>query len=381
MQIGFASALEGITVKVPLVDLKTQYAALQPQMQEALNRVITNTSFILGTEVRQFEEDFAAYCGARHAIGVASGTAALDIALRALGVTAGDEVITTPFTFIATAETIANLGARPVFVDIDPQTYNIDPNRIEAAITSRTKAIMPVHLFGQPAEMDAINEIAHRHRLYVIEDAAQAHGAEYKGQRTGTLGDIACYSFYPSKNLGAYGDGGAVVTDDDGLADKVRLLRHHGSADRYHHVILGLGERLDGMQAAILGVKLPHLDRWNEQRRQAAYRYNALFADSDLITPAESPHVRHVYHCYTVRTPRRDAITEALQAADIGYGIHYPLALHQQPALAYLGYREGDFPVAEACARDIISLPMFPEITAEQQEAVAGTIRRALSRA
>ena len=310
---------------------------------------------------------------------MASGTAALDLALRALDLSAGDEVITTPFTFIATAETIANLGARPVFVDIDPQTYNINPNGIEAAITPHTKAIMPVHLFGQPAAMDAINKIAHRHNLYVIEDAAQAHGAEYKGQRTGTLGDIACYSFYPSKNLGAYGDGGAVVTNSDDLAAKVRLLRHHGSADRYHHVILGLGERLDGLQAAILGVKLPHLDRWNEQRRQAAYRYNALFAGSDLITPAENPHVRHVYHCYTVRTLRRDVVTQALQAAGIGYGIHYPLALHQQPALAYLGYREGDFPVAEACARDIISLPMFPEITAEQQEAVVTTIRRALS--
>ncbi len=366
-------------MSIPLVDLKQQYAALRPQMQSAMQRVLENTAFILGPEVQRFEEHFADYCHAKHAVGVASGTAALDLALRAVGVGRGDEVITTPFTFVATAEMVANLGAKPIFVDIDPETYDIDPDAIESAVTPRTKAIIPVHLFGQPADMDHINEIARRHHLWVIEDAAQAHGAEYKGQRTGTLGDIACYSFYPSKNLGAYGDGGAVVTDDDALTEKVRLLRHHGSSDRYHHQILGLGERLDSMQAAILDVKLPYLDAWNEGRRQAASRYNHLFANSPVVTPAEHPDVRHVYHCYVVRTPDREAVTRALSAAGIGYGIHYPLPLHLQPAFAYLGYGEGDFPISEACAREVISLPMFPEISAEQQNKVAATVLGALS--
>lgn len=363
---------------VPLVDLRAQYRHLKPEIDAAIQRVIANTTFVSGPEVEAFETAFAAYCGASYAVGVASGTAALHLVLLALGIGPGDEVITTPFTFIATAETIAQTGARPVFVDIDPRTYNLDPEAVAAVITPRTKAILPVHLYGQPAEMDPLRALARQHGLWLIEDAAQAHGAEYRGTRTGTLGDAACYSFYPSKNLGAYGDGGAVVTNNAHIAEKVRRLRDHGRVDKYVHQELGYGQRLDGIQAAILNAKLPHLDAWNEARRQAAYRYNALLSDLEVVPPYEVPHVRHVYHCYVVRTPRRDEVLAHLRRKGIGAGVHYPLPLHLQPALAYLGLKEGAFPVAEEAARQVLTLPLFPEISARQQERVVAVMREVI---
>ncbi len=360
---------------IPLVDLKAQYATIQEEIDAAIRRVIDKTAFIMGPEVRNFEEAFAAYCEAKHAIGVGSGTAALFLALQACGIGPGDEVITTPFTFMATAEAISQVGARPVFVDIDRDTYNIDPEQIEAAITPRTKAIMPVHLYGQPAEMDEINAIARAHGLWVIEDAAQAHGARYKGRRVGSLGDIACFSFYPSKNLGAYGDGGAVVTNHDDLAARVRLLRDHGRSSKYVHQELGWGLRLDALQAAILGAKLPHLDEWNAARRERARRYAEWLADTEIITPAAAPHVEHVYHCYVIRTPRRDEVHDALRARGIGVGIHYPIPLHRQPAYESLGYAKGAFPISERYSEEVLSLPMYAELTEAQQQEIVSAIR------
>ncbi|NOZ30320.1 MAG: DegT/DnrJ/EryC1/StrS family aminotransferase [Chloroflexi bacterium] len=360
---------------IPLVDLKAQYATIQEEIDAAIRRVIDKTAFIMGPEVRNFEEAFAAYCEAKHAIGVGSGTAALFLALQACGIGPGDEVITTPFTFMATAEAISQVGARPVFVDIDRDTYNIDPEQIEAAITPRTKAIMPVHLYGQPAEMDEINAIAKAHGLWVIEDAAQAHGARYKGRRVGSLGDIACFSFYPSKNLGAYGDGGAVVTNHDDLAARVRLLRDHGRSSKYVHQELGWGLRLDALQAAILGAKLPHLDEWNAARRERAQRYAEWLADTEIVTPTAAPHVEHVYHCYVIRTPRRDEVHDALRARGIGVGIHYPIPLHRQPAYESLGYAKGAFPISERYSEEVLSLPMYAELTEAQQQEIVSAIR------
>ncbi len=361
-------------MNVPIVDLKAEHAQLQEEIDAALARVVHNTAFILGAEVAAFEDAFAAYCGARHAVGVASGTAALFLALAALDIGPGDEVITTPFTFFATASTVAHRGARPVFVDIDPRTLNLDPNRVEDAITPRTRAIIAVHLFGHPADMDPLRDIARRHGLWLIEDAAQAHGATYRGRRTGTLGDVACFSFYPAKNLGAYGDAGGIVTNDDDLAQRLRRLRNHGQEGRYHHVELGYAERMDGFQGAVLRVKLPHLDAWNEKRRELAYRYNALLQEVDLRTPYESPDVQHVYHCYTVRTPRRDELAQVLQQRGIASAVHYPTPLHLQPAFAYLGLGIGDFPHAEQAAREVLSLPIFPQMTEKQQEQVVDAI-------
>ncbi len=363
---------------IPLVDLKAQYESIQEEIDEAIRRVIDATAFIMGPEVRSFEEAFAAYCGVEHAVGVGSGTAALFLALKACGIGPGDEVITTPFTFIATAETIAQVGARPVFVDIDPVTYNLDPERIEAAITPRTRAILPVHLYGQPAEMDTICAIAKAHGLWVIEDAAQAHGARYKGKRVGSLGDIACFSFYPSKNLGAYGDGGAVVTNNAALADRVRSLRDHGRSSKYIHNELGWGLRLDALQAAILKAKLPHLDAWNEARRARARYYAERLADTEVTVPVALPYVEHVYHCYVVRTARRDEVYEALRARGIGVGLHYPVPLHLQPAFQSLGYAEGAFPISEQCSREVLSLPMYAELTRDQQDAVVQALREAI---
>lgn len=356
---------------IPLVDLRAQYRIIKPEIDAAIERVLANTRFILGKEVQDFEEAFAVYCGARYAIGVASGTAALHLALLACGIGQGDEVITSPFTFIATAEAICHAGARPVFVDIDPVSYNLDPSRIEEAITPRTKAILPVHLYGQPADMDPLLAIARRYDLKVIEDAAQAHGAEYKGQRVGTLGGAACFSFYPGKNLGAYGDGGMVVTNDPQIAERVRMLRDHGRLSKYEHLIVGYGERLDALQAAILGVKLRHLDDWNERRRRIAAQYRELLADGNIQVPQESKDVRHVYHLFVVRVRDRDATLARLKEAGIGVGVHYPIPLHLQPAFAWLGYREGDFPNAEQAAREVLSLPIYPEMTVEQMDQVA----------
>ncbi|NOX62530.1 MAG: DegT/DnrJ/EryC1/StrS family aminotransferase [Chloroflexi bacterium] len=365
-------------MNIPLVDLKAQYQSIKPEIDAAIQRVVDNTAFIMGREVADFEQAFAEYCGVRHAIGVSSGTGALFLTLLAYGIGPGDEVITTPFTFFATGEAISQVGARPVFVDIDPVTYNIDPDKIEAAITPFTKAIMPVHLYGQPADMDPIIEIAARHNLPVIEDAAQAHGSLYKGRRAGGLGDAACFSFYPSKNLGCYGDGGAVVTNDDNVAERVRLLRDHGRVSKYEHAILGYGHRLDGIQAAVLSVKLPHLDAWNEGRRQRAARYKALLADSAVITPQHLPETTPVYHCYVVRTPHRDAVVERLRAANIGVGVHYPIPLHLQPAYRFLELERGSFPIAEQMSNEVLTLPIYAEMTDEQQDYVVEKLLEAV---
>ncbi len=366
-------------MNIPLVDLKTQYQSIKDEIDGAIQRVIDNTAFIMGTEVASFEEAFAAYCGARYAVGVSSGTGALFLALLGYDIGPGDEVITTPFTFFATGEAISQVGARPVFVDVDPITYNIDPARIEAAITPRTKAIMPVHLYGQPAAMDEINSIAKAHDLIVIEDAAQAHGSTYKGKRPGVLGDAACFSFYPSKNLGCYGDGGAVVTNDEHLAQRVRSLRDHGRSTKYEHAELGYGHRLDGIQAAILSAKLPHLDDWNEGRRQAADRYNKLLADTPVITPQHLPETNPVYHCYVIRTQQRDRLLEALKDAGVSAGVHYPIPLHLQPAYRHLELEPGSYPISEQLAQEVISLPIYAELSAEQQEYIAGVICKTLA--
>ncbi len=359
---------------IPLVDLKAQYTALRADIDAAIARVIANTSFIMGPEVRAFEEAFAAWCQTRYAVGVSSGTAAIELTLRALGVGPGDEVITTPHTFIATAEAISAASATPVFADIDPATYNLDPAAAEAAITPRTRALLPVHLYGQPADMDALADIAQRHGLALVE-AAQAHGAQINGRRVGGLGHAACFSFYPGKNLGAYGDGGAVTTDDEALAGRLRKLRDHGRSSKYVHDELGYGHRLDALQAAILAAKLPHLDAANAARRRLSARYNELLADTDLILPFVPEDVTPVWHLYVVRTPRRDELLASLRKQGIEAGIHYPLPLHLQPAYRGLGLGPGSFPVAEAAAQQVLSLPLFPEMTDEQQERVAAALR------
>lgn len=358
--------------QIPLVDLKANYAAHRNEIDAAMARVLENTSFIGGPEVHAFQEAFARFQGTSRAVGIASGTAALYLALKALGVGAGDEVITTPHTFIATVEPIAQLGARAVFVDIDPVTFNLDPSRIEAAISPLTKAIVPVHLYGQLAPMNTIMDIARRHGLKVVEDAAQAHGAELDGQRAGAWGDAACFSFYPGKNLGAFGDGGALCTNDDRLADTVAKLRDHGRTTKYEHDVLGYGERLDALHAAILGAKLPHLNDWNNaRRRHAAYYDEALSEIEGVEAPTPPRDGLHVYHLYVVRVSGdRDAIIAELQNQGIGAGIHYPVPLHLQSALAHYGGKPGDFPHTEEAARSIISLPIFPELTDMQRERV-----------
>jgi dTDP-4-amino-4,6-dideoxygalactose transaminase len=360
---------------IPLVDLKAQYATIKPEIDAAMQRVVNNTSFILGKEVAEFEKNFAAFCHAQYCVGTDSGTAALHLALIILGVKAGDEVITTTHTFIATAEVISLIGAKPVLVDIDPRTYNIDPNQIEAAITPRTRAIIPVHLYGQPAEMDAILDIAHKHNLRVIEDAAQAHGAEYRGRRAGTIGDVACFSFYPGKNLGAYGDAGALVTNDAALADHARMLRDHGRSEKYAHKLVGYGYRLDALQAAILGAKLPHLDAWNARRREIADYYTELLTNTDIVTPYVPPHIQPIYHIYCIRSKNRDGLKQHLKARGIETGIHYPIPLHLQPVYQNLGYTAGDFPETEKAANEILSLPMYPELTDAQAQQIVDAIK------
>ena len=359
---------------IPYADLRSQYRAIKPEIDAAVLRVLDSTQFILGDEVVAFEREFAAYCGAADAIGVNSGTSALHLALLAAGIGPGDEVITVPFTFVATAAAIVYSGATPVFVDIDPGTYTMAPSEIERAITPRTKAIMPVHLYGHAADMDPILEIASRRGLVVIEDACQAHGAEYKGRRCGSMGVMSAFSFYPGKNLGAYGEGGAVVTGDPALAKKIRVMRSWGEERRYEHSVKGFNYRMDGIQGAILRVKLRHLEAWTEARRARAADYARAFAGNGITTPVERPGCRHVYHVYAVQLPRRDAARAALQSADIQTGVHYPIPVHLQPAHADLGYRAGDFPVSEAVASQVLSLPMFPEMTTEQVHAVAAAV-------
>lgn len=359
---------------VPFVDLRSQYLSIKQEIDQAVARVLDTTSFILGREVEAFEAAFAEYTGARFCVGVNSGTAAIQLAVSACGLGAGDEVILPANTFFATAEGVSTAGATPVFVDCDPISYNLDVSRIEAAITERTRAIMPVHLYGQAADLDPIFEIAKRHNLLVIEDAAQAHGALYKGKRVGALGRAGCFSFYPGKNLGAYGEGGAVVTDDAEVARHVRLLRDHGSERKYHHEIIGYNFRLEGIQGAVLKVKLNHLDKWNDLRREHAARYTELLQESGLILPQEMPYARHVYHLYVVQTNERDRLQQRLSSAGIQTGIHYPIPIHLQPAYAFLKHGRGDFPEAERQATRVLSLPLFPELTARQIERVAEAI-------
>ncbi|MGH9945185.1 MAG: DegT/DnrJ/EryC1/StrS family aminotransferase, partial [Pyrinomonadaceae bacterium] len=339
-------------MNVPLLDLKTQHAALREELRAAVDRVLDSQQFVLGPEVRLLEEEIARFTTARHAVGCASGSDALLLALMALDVKAGDEVITTPFTFFATGSAIARLGARPVFVDIEPRTYNIDPARIEAVITARTRAIMPVHLYGQCAEMGPISEIAARRNLLVIEDAAQAIGATDGGRQAGTMGHIGCFSFYPTKNLGGAGDGGMLTTNDDALAERLRQLRVHGGATEYLHREVGINSRLDSVQAAILRVKLPHLDDWSHARRERAENYAHLFAaaavEFELITPFVRGNAQHIFHQYIVRVPRhRDALMEHLKRHGVGTKIYYPVPLHRQECFAYLGYQAGDLPESE----------------------------------
>ena len=357
-------------IKVPYLDLKAQYQSIKPEIDAAIARVLDSCQFVLGSEVAGFEQEFATYCGAAECIGLNSGTSALHLALLAAGVGAGDEVITVPFTFVASVAAIIYAGARPVLVDIDPRSFTMDPAAIEAAITPRTKAILPVHLYGQPADMDPIMEVARRHGLVVIEDAAQAHGAKYKGRPVGSIGDMACFSFYPGKNLGAYGEGGAVTTSNAEYARTVRMLRDWGQDRKYHHVLRGYNYRMEGLQGAILRVKLRHLEPWTEARRTIAAKYNELLADSELVRPSEMPWARHVYHAYTLRSDDRDALQAALQEKGIQTGIHYPMPVHLQPAYAELVQMPQSLPESEKAAAEVLSLPVFPELTDEQIQRV-----------
>jgi dTDP-4-amino-4,6-dideoxygalactose transaminase len=365
-------------MKIPLVDLKAQYEGIKDEIDTAIQEVISTSAFIGGAYVRTFEEAFADFCGTKHCIGVGNGTDALFIALKSLDIGTGDEVITVANSFIATAEAITLTGARVVFCDIDPNTYNINVQQIEAKITSRTKAIIPVHLYGQPADMDPMLALARRYGLKIIEDAAQAHGASYKGRRVGSLGDIACFSFYPGKNLGAYGDGGALVTDDDELALKLRMFANHGRVDKYDHKIEGINSRLDGIQAAILTVKLKYLEEWTESRRRLASLYNELLADSEIVTPRESVDVRAVYHLYVVRVRNsvRDTVCQALLRQGIGVGIHYPIALPNLQAYNHLSAGERACPQATAASQEILSLPLYPELKGSEAQYVAETLRK-----
>ncbi|MDO8532813.1 MAG: DegT/DnrJ/EryC1/StrS family aminotransferase [Dehalococcoidia bacterium] len=360
--------------RIPLVDLRAQHDANRSEIWAAIERVIESSQFIMGEEVERLEAEFAAFCGARYAVGTSSGTTALQLALLALGVGPGDEVITTPHTFIATAEAVSHVGARPVFVDIDTATYTMDPGKLEAAITPRTKAVIPVHLYGHPADMRRIMEIARRRHLVVLEDAAQAHGAVCEGRKVGAWGDVAAFSFYPGKNLGAMGDAGAVVTNDEAIARQVKLLRNHGRAEKYEHQCVGYNARLDTLQAAVLRVKLRRLEEWNRRRRAIAQVYGQTLAGTPLVIPSERPGCQAVYHLYVVRSPQRDLLREHLRPQGVETGIHYPLPLHLQPAYSALGYRAGAFPCTEQAAREVLSLPMYPEMTEEQVRQVSAAV-------
>ena len=368
-----------MTVQVPFLDLRVQHQALMPELLDAIRQVTESSAFAGGPFVARFEADFALFCRSLHAVGVGSGTDALWLSLVALGVSPGDEVITAPNSFMATAEAISLCGARPVFVEVDAKTYTMDPEHLEAAITFRTQAIIPVHLFGQMADMDAILAIARRHGTPVIEDACQAHGAEYKGRRAGSIGTAGCFSFYPGKNLGAFGEAGAVTTDDPELLSKLQLLRDHGQATKHMHSTLGWNARMDGIQAAILSVKLSRLEASNAARRAHARLYDQLLADEPrVVRPFAAPYNLHAYHVYAVRVKNRDRVLERMVAQGINCAVHYPVPIHLQRAYSFLGLRPGSFPVTELCARELLSLPMYPELTAEQIELVVTCLKEAL---
>jgi len=366
-------------MNVPLLDLQAQYVSLRDGLHQAIERVMASQRFVLGDEVRELEASIADYCQTKHAIGCASGSDALLLALMALDLKPGDEVVTTPFSFFATVAAITRLGAAPIFVDIDPQTYNLDTARVADAITPRTKAIMPVHLYGQCAEMDPLLELVAGERIALIEDAAQAIGATDNGRRAGSMGLVGCFSFYPTKNLGGAGDGGILTTNDDRMAQRIRRLRAHGGVNEYEHSEVGVNSRLDELQAAVLRVKLPCLDQWSDERARKAVRYSELLAAADLSFPLTAPKVRadgrHIFHQYVVRAPgNRDALIEHLKARGVGTKIYYPIPLHRQECFSYLGYKEGDFPESESAARETLALPIYPEMTDEQQAYVVDAI-------
>jgi UDP-2-acetamido-2-deoxy-ribo-hexuluronate aminotransferase len=358
---------------IPLVDLKTEYEVLKDEMIQTIGEVLESGSFILGTKGKKLEEEISKYIGVSHGLGVANGTDALLLSLEALNIGSGDEVITTPFTFFATAEVIARVGATPVFVDIDPLTYNMKPDLIELAITERTKAIIVVHLFGQPADMDAIMEISRKHNLRVIEDACQSIGAAFQGKKVGSIGDLGCFSFYPSKNLGAYGDAGMIVTNDHDLYSKIKSLRNHGSCERYVHTHIGLNSRLDEIQAAILGIKFKRLNEWNSRRRELAAEYTAKLAGI-VDVPIVAANREHVFHQYCIRTNKRRELSQFLQQKHIASDIYYPIPLHLQQAFYHLGYKNGDFPISESTAQRILALPIYPMMTEKQQDQIISAI-------
>ncbi|MHB0870309.1 MAG: DegT/DnrJ/EryC1/StrS family aminotransferase [Chloroflexota bacterium] len=360
--------------QVPFVDLGIQYQAIRGEIDEAISRVLEGTDFVLGKEVDLFEQEFAALCEVSHAVGVDSGTSALELALRALGIGPCDEVVTAANSFIATALAISYTGATPVLVDVDPESYTIDVSRLEASISDRTRAVVPVHLYGHPADMDPILEISRRNGLFVVEDACQAHGARYKGKRVGSLGHAAAFSFYPGKNLGAYGDGGIVVTDDGRVAEAIRSLRNYGQREKYHHLVRGFNRRLDTLQAAVLRVKLRHLEEWNAARRRHAARYTELLAASPMVLPSEADYAESVNHLYVIRVADRDGLAAHLRENGVATGIHYPIPIHLQPAYRDLGYERGSFPVTEGYADQILSLPIYPELTSELLARVADAV-------
>ncbi len=364
-------------MQVPFLDLKAQYLSIAEEIKNALDEVIECNAFSGGLFVARFEEQFASFCQGKFAIGVGSGTEALWLSLLALGVGPGDEVITVPNTFIATAEAISLCGAKPVFVDVDEQSHTMDPSLVEEAITPRSKAIIPVHLFGQPADMAPIMEIAQKHGLFVIEDACQAHGAEYRGKPVGSIGDLGCFSFYPGKNLGAYGEAGGIVTNNAEFNEIIRMLRDHGQTRKYSHELIGMNSRMDGVQGAVLSVKLKYLPTWNEaRRRNAEIYYKSLKGVEGIVTPKEMDYANHIYHVYAIRAQNRQALMDALSEMGISCGIHYPVPVHLQKAYSFLGIRKGAFPVAERSANQFVSLPMFPELSKEQIEYVADGIRK-----
>ncbi|MFZ1947443.1 MAG: DegT/DnrJ/EryC1/StrS family aminotransferase [bacterium] len=368
-------------MKVPFVDLKSQYQAIKPGIDSAIGSVVQDAAFVGGKYVEAFEKQFAEMCGCRHAVGVSSGTSALHLAMVAMGIGPGDEVVTVANTFLATTEAVTHAGAKFRLVDIKEQTFNIDVGAIAKAMTPKTKAIIPVHLYGQMAEMDAIMDLAARRGLMVIEDACQAQGAEYKGKRAGAWGHAAGFSFYPAKNLGAYGDAGAVTTDDEVVAERVRLYANHGRRSSNDHAVEGFNARLDGIQAAVLSAKLPHLEGWNRMRSEAAARYDRLLAGLDVEVPKQTPGAKHIYHLYVIRVKNRDRVKAEMESRGVGCGLHYPIPLHLLDAYKYLGLGPGSFPATEAAAREILSLPMFAEITEEQQRYVADCLRDAVGKA